>query len=56
MDASLYNILDLKMGIRPQKTSFLDSEIAQDVLEQTGDFPRRPEKCYASLYQIQSVI
>ena len=29
-----YNILDLKMGIRPQKTPFPDSEIAQDVLEQ----------------------
>ena len=32
---SPYNILDLKMGIRPQKTSSPDSEIAQDVLEQT---------------------
>ena len=30
-----YNIVDLKMGIRPQKTSSPDSEIAQDVLEQT---------------------
>ena len=30
-----YTILDLKMGIRPQKTSSPDSEIAQDVLEQT---------------------
>ena len=30
-----YNILDIKMGIRPQKTSSPDSEIAQDVLEQT---------------------
>ena len=30
-----YSILDLKMGIRPQKTSSPDSEIAQDVLEQT---------------------
>ena len=30
-----YNILDLKMGIRPQKVSSPDSEIAQDVLEQT---------------------
>ena len=30
-----YNILDFKMGIRPQKISSLDSEIAQDVLEQT---------------------
>ena len=30
-----YNNLDLKMGIRPQKTSSPDSKIAQDVLEQT---------------------
>ena len=30
-----YNILDLKMDIPPQKTSSPDSEIAQDVLEQT---------------------
>ena len=29
-----YNILDLKMGIRPQKIPSPDSEIAQDVLEQ----------------------
>ena len=29
------NILDLKMGFRPQKTSSPDSEIPQDVLEQT---------------------
>ena len=30
-----YKILDLKLGIRPQKTCSPDSEIAQDVLEQT---------------------
>ena len=30
-----YNILDLNMGIRPQKISPPDSQIAQDVLEQT---------------------
>ena len=30
-----YKILDLKMGIRPQKLPSPDSEIAQDVLEQT---------------------
>ena len=30
-----YNILDLKMGIRPQKIPSPDSQIAQDVLEQT---------------------
>ena len=30
-----YNILDLKMGIRPQQIPSPDSEIAQDVLEQT---------------------
>ena len=31
----LYNILDLKLGFRPQKIPAPDSEIAQDVLEQT---------------------
>ena len=30
-----YNILDLKMGIRPEKIPSSDSEIAQDVFEQT---------------------
>ena len=30
-----YNILDLKMGIRPQKIPPPDSQVAQDVLEQT---------------------
>ena len=30
------NILDLKLGNRPQKIPAPDSEIAQDVLEQTG--------------------
>ena len=30
-----YNILDLKMGIRPQKILSPDWKIAQDVLEQT---------------------
>ena len=30
-----YNILDIKLGIRPQKIPAPDSEIAQDVLEQT---------------------
>ena len=30
-----YKILELKMGIHPQKTPPLDSQIAQDVLEQT---------------------
>ena len=30
-----YNILDLKLGIRPQKIPSPDSEVAQDVLEQT---------------------
>ena len=30
-----FTIFDLKMGIRPQKTSSPVSEIAQDVLEQT---------------------
>ena len=30
-----YDIVDLKMGIRPQKIPSPDSEIAKDVLEQT---------------------
>ena len=30
-----YNILDLKMGTHPEKIPFPDSEIGQDVLEQT---------------------
>ena len=30
-----YNVLDLKMGIRPPKIPSPDSQIAQDVLEQT---------------------
>ena len=30
-----YNVLDIKMGIRPQKIPSPDSEIAQDALEQT---------------------
>ena len=30
-----YNILDLKLGIRPEKIPSPESQIAQDVLEQT---------------------
>ena len=30
-----YNVLDLKLGIRPQRANELDSNVAQDVLEQT---------------------
>ena len=30
-----YNVLDLKLGIRPQQQSIPTSQIAQDVLEQT---------------------
>ena len=30
-----YNILDIKLGIRPQESPSPDSQIAQDVLEQT---------------------
>ena len=43
-----YNILDLKMGIRPRKIPPPDSQIAQDVLEQTEtifqDFRKKPCK------------
>ena len=45
-----YNILHLKMGIRPQKVPSPDSEIAQDVLEQTEiifqDVPRNAMQAY----------
>ena len=52
-----YNIPDLKMGIRPQKIPSPDSEIAQDVLEQTETiFQKCPKKCHAGSYQIQSVL
>ena len=33
-----YNILDLKLGIRPHKIPSLDSQTAQDMLEQTEIF------------------
>ena len=39
-----YNILDLKLGIRPQKIPPLDSQIAQDVLEQTETIFRDARK------------
>ena len=51
-----YNVLYLKMGIQPQKTPAPVSQNAQDVLEQTNDFPRRPQKRHASLHQIPSVL
>ena len=31
----IYNILDIKLGIRPQKSPARDAEIGEDVLEQT---------------------
>ena len=53
-----YDILDLKLGIRPQKIPPSDSELAQDVLEQTGtifqDVRRNAMQAYK--YQIQSVL
>ena len=48
-----YNILDLKKGNRPQKTSSPDSEIAHD---RQRRFSKTSGKCCASLYQIQSVL
>ena len=52
-----YNILDLKTGIRPREIPPPDSQIAQDVLEQTETiFQEFPQKYHASLYQIQSVL
>ena len=45
-----YIILDLKMGIRPQKQTSPDSQIAQDVLEQTEmifqDVPKNAMQTY----------
>ena len=45
-----YNILDKKMGIRPQKIPSPDSQIAQDVLQQTEmifqDVRRNAMKAY----------
>ena len=40
-----YNILDLKMGIRPQQIFSPDSEIAQDVFEQTYILSRLKYNC-----------
>ena len=46
----LYNILNLKMGVRPQKSPFPDSQIAQDVLNQTEmnlqEFPKNAMQAY----------
>ena len=39
-----YNILDLKMGIRPQKFPSPNSQIAHDVLEQTEIFVKDVRK------------
>ena len=52
-----YKIFDVKMGIRPQKILSPDSQIGQNVLEQTEMiFQDVRKKCQASLYQIQSVL
>ena len=48
-----YNILDLKMGIRPQKIPSPNSEIAKDVLEQTEAIFQDVRR---NLNQIQSVL
>jgi len=44
------------MGIRPQKIPSPDSQIAQDVLEQTEMIFQGTKKRHAGLYQIQSVL
>ena len=50
-----YSILDLKKGIRPQKIPPPDSQIAQDVLEQTETiFQDVPKKCHASLIKYKA--
>ena len=51
-----YNILGLKMGIRPQKIPSSDSRTSRCALTERNDFPRFPQKCHSSLYQIQSLL
>ena len=53
----LYNVIELKTGIRPQRIPKPNSQIAEDVLEQTEMiFHGVRKKHHASLYQIQSVL
>ena len=46
-----YNVLDLKLGNRPQPQPIPTSQIAQDVLEQTKNDPSRcSQECHASVH------
>ena len=52
-----YNVLDLRLSIRPQRIPTPNSQTAEDVLKQTEvRFYDVPKKHHASLYQIQSVL
>ena len=45
-----YNVLDLKLGIRPQQQPIPTSQIAQEVLEQTDDPSRCSQEHHASVH------
>ena len=45
-----YNVLDLKLGIRPQQQPIPTSQIAQEVLEQTNDPSRFSQEYHASVH------
>ena len=52
-----YNILDIKMGIRPQKIPPPQTRrLPKICLIRRKQFSKMSAKCHASLYQIQSVI
>ena len=45
-----YNLLDLKLGIRPQQQPIPTSQIAQEVLEQTTDPSRCSQEYHVSIH------
>ena len=49
-----YNVLDLKLGIRPQQQPIPTSQMAQEVLEQTNDPSRCSQECHASVHQYKA--
>ena len=52
-----YNILDLKMDIRPEKNTYAKFPKRRKCSQTNGnDFPRCPQKHHANLYQIQRVL
>ena len=50
------NVFNIKKGLCPQKTPTPNSQVAQDVPEQTNLFPRCYQERRATLDQIQSII